>query len=353
MSELFKKIKEYLIIVLSVFITALLVVLQSLKVDSIWILIIAISYLILFLVKEIKEKKKSELEVIERKMTDESIKRIENEVVKRNLELYDKQKILMEFLNRGIIKEDDLILNLNQETFITVYHYNRSVGELRNYLPNKKTPIIQILNDLGFLPVGYAHGSYFYHVININSLPEELREVKYLEAYIRKKFINFWNSFMLQLEKGNKFLYEKYKNKRVFNLSYFISKVFPINMSVGYVNFSSFDRRFLTKFSKFVNIRKMHIDKQKLNDLLNMASISIFVDSFITQDREKIIRNEDKIKKELKIKNLLDYENIKEQEWILTFTKLFDQQKAIDYAEKITSSIQRCCPIIREFISGY
>ena len=346
------QLKEYLIIILAIVASTLLVVLQSLQVDSIWIMTVAIISLILVSAKEINEKRKKDTEAIERKMTDESVKRIENEVVKRNLELFDKQKILMEFLNHGIIKEDDLILNLNQETFITIYHYNRSVGELRSFLPNRKTPIVQILNDLGFLPVGYGPGSYFYHVANISSLPKELQEVKYLEAYIRKKFKKIWNDFMQQLEKDNKTMYGKYKDKRIFNLSYFISKVFPINMGVGYVNFSSFDRKFITNFSKFVNTRKMHIDKQKLNELLSMASVSIFIGSFMTQDREKIIRNEDKIKKQLKVKNLFDYENIKEGEWSLAFSELFDQQKSIEYARIITSSIQRYCPIIREFIHG-
>ncbi len=347
----FGKISDYFLISLVSIVSIALIILEYFQVHRLISLAVAILSLLIILIKEIREKNKDSIEEAERKLTDERIIIIEREVTKKNVELEDRQKIISEFLSEGIIREEDLIKSLNQEPFVILYHYNRGIKqELLQYFPDKKKPINKILNDLGFVPVGFAHGSYFFHVIGAKFLPRPLDDVTYLEAYIKKKMRNSFKNILLNLQKNNPELYNKTKDKKLFNLSYFIGKIFPAHLSVGYVNFSSFDREFTSYYSKFSNLNKMQINEQKLNEILKLASLKIFIKQIPPKDREKIISKEDAIKQEFSINNLLDYQTLSLESWTRALSKILKNDKASVYAKVIRNSTQRYCPIIREFI---
>jgi len=351
MTKILSKIKEYFIIVVSFIAGAILLALQFFGASKFWIFLVALVSLLIIFIEQILAKKKTKIEKAERKLTDERIIVIEKEVVKRNTELEDKQKVILEFLREGIIKEEDLIESLKQEPFVILYHFHRGViKDLRPFLPEGRRAINKILNDLGFVPVGPFHGSYFFHVVGANMLPTPLNDLSYLEAYIRKKIKKYWALMLSNVERENKQLYNKIKDKKILNLSYFLGKLFPSNLSVGYINFSSFDKGFLSYYSKFTNVKELQINEQKLNELLKLASIKLFITKIPPKDKKKILKKEKEIKESLEITNLLDYESITEKQWNLVLSKLFKKEMK-DYIKIIKFSVDRYCPIIREFIN--
>ena len=156
----------------------------------------------------------------------------------------DKQRIFTTFMHKGVVKEESLLESLSQETFIEIYHFN--AGTPKKYLkllPDGKKAMEKILDDLGFVPVGFGPGGYFFHVISTNSLPKELREPIDLEAYIKKLEIKSWKVVEKKLQETDAEEYRSFKEKEKskWNLIYFLSKVFPANLRVGYINYQNFD----------------------------------------------------------------------------------------------------------------
>jgi len=350
MAKILDKIKEYFIILVSFIAGATLLILQFFGASKLWIFLVALISLLIIFTEQILTKKKTKVEEAERKLTDNRIIVIEKEVIKKNTELEDKQKIILEFLKEGIIKEEDLIESLKQEPFVILYHFHRGVlKELRPFLPEGKRAINRVLNELGFVPVGPFHGSYFFHVVGTNLLPAPLNNLSYLEAYIRKKVRKSWSQMLSNVEKQDKQLYDKIKDKKILNLSYFLGKLFPSNLSVGYINFSSFDRDFISYYSKFTNVKELQINEQKLNELLKLASLKLFIVKIPPKDRKKILNKEKEIKERLEITNLLDYESITEEQWNSILSKIFKKEME-DYAKIIKFSVNKYCPIIREFL---
>jgi uncharacterized membrane protein len=353
--EIISYIMDYSFISLAVASGTLIAIFELFNFGVWYTLIVLILNLIIVIIKEIREKHKTNQEKAEEELTDEKIEHIDQEVTTRNDELAYKQRVISEFLKYGVVKEEDILSNLNQEPFIILYHFNRKINkEIEPFLPDNTKAINKILADLGFVPVGAYTGSYFFHVVGANSLPRELNNIAYLEAYIKRKMKNSWKKMWGNMEEKNKDLYQKYKDdkdKRV-NFSYFLGKVFPSNLSIGYLNFSSFDNQFLSYYSKFTNSRKIEVDKQKLNDLLSMASISFFINLIELNDRKQILKNETQIKKNLSIKSLLDYESVSETQWNNELRTIFkdDLEKCGIYAKTIWLTVQKYLPVIKEFI---
>ncbi|MFZ1971062.1 MAG: hypothetical protein WAU65_02700 [Candidatus Nanoarchaeia archaeon] len=99
-------------------------------------------------------------------------------------------------------------------------------------------------------------------------------------------------------------------------------------------------------------MKKLKVNKQKLDNLISLASISFFVGLVEPKDRKIIIQNESKIRKDFQIKNLLDYESITEASWIKELTEIFpnETEKVSNISKKIFDTIQEFIPIIREYL---
>jgi xanthosine utilization system XapX-like protein len=264
----------------------------------------------------------------------------------------DKQRIFTAFIKKGVVKEESLLESLSQETFIEIYHFNATVPKkYLKLLPDGKKVMAKILDDLGFVPVGFGPGSYFFHVISTNSLPEELREPVDLEAYIKKMEIRSWKLVEKKLQEADPDEYKVFKEKErtKWNLIYFLSKVFPANLKVGYINYQNFDSSFLPYLARFSKKIK-NVDKKRLEEIIHLASIEYFIDFIPSIEREIWLKDEGKIKADLKITQLFDYEKISEETWIEIASGLFDKPKAIEYGKGIYTSIKRDLPIIREFL---
>lgn len=316
--------------------------------------IITIFSLAFVAIKELVGEVIADEEKAEKEMTDEKITHIDEELLKRTegLEkekkmLEDKQKIIADFIKNGIIKEDSIIKNLNQESFVILYHYNIALPKkYLGLLPNEKSAIKNIIDKLGFVSVGRKYGSYFFHIINTSSLPKELRQPAYLEAYIRKKVIRSWKIIEDQIKDTDREEFKKIKERRL-NLVYLLGKVFCSELVIGYLNYPLFSEDFLPYLASFTKKIK-DVDKQKLHALISQASLHYFVESITPKDRDKILAKEDEIKKKLGVKSLFDYQGVSKEQWLSVTSGLFESPKSQEYAELIYSSINRSLPIIKE-----
>lgn len=343
---------NYFLIVIAALIAIMILVLTFIQANPSLIALMGIFSTILVMMQQLLQQKKTDVDDAEAKLTKQMMGEIHEKVIERTAELENKQKVISHFLRHGIVKEQDLIEALNQQSFVIFYHYNRQVDkDFAKFLPDNKKFSKVILEELGFVPVGAVYGSYFFHVISSRALPHPLDNVTYLEAYIKKRLFEYWAQLESNL-KQNPTLLEKFKNKKrkKGNLSYFLGKIFPSNLSIGYVNFSSFDVGFLEYCSRFVGSKDLEINTQELKSLISLASIDFFIDSIEPADREKISQNESKIKNKLKIESLFDYASIAEEVWKDVLSLYFDENKATNYSKIINSKTKELCPIIKEFL---
>lgn len=345
-------LSNYLLIILASSVAIAILVLTLIQASPLPIALLGIFSTFLVTLQQILQEKKTDVDDAEAKLTQQVMIDIQEKATKKNVELENKQKVISQFLRRGIVKEQNLIDALNQQSFIILFHYNRAVNrEIAKFLPDNKKFSKVICEELGFVSVAPVHGSYWFHVVNSGALPHQLQNITYLEAYIRKRLLEYWAQLESNLKQDPKLL-ETFKThtRRKGNLSYFLGKIFPSNLSVGYVNFSSFDINFLEYCSRFVNSKELEINTQELRTLISLASIDFFIDSIEPTDREKICQNESKIKNELKIQSLFDYATVSHAEWQRVLSLYFDEVRSAKYTEMISSKAKEFCPIIKEFL---
>ena len=329
-----------------------LLVLSYVQVNPLVIALVGIFSLLLSMTQQLLQQKKTDVADAEANLSERMMEGIRAKVTITTAELENKQKVMSHFLKHGIVKEQDLIETLNQQSFIILFHYNRQMDkDFLKFLPDNKKFSKLILDELGFVPVGAVYGSYFFHVISSTALPHPLDNIAYLEAYIRKRLVEYWTQLESNLE-AYPHLLEKFRKKerKKGNLSYFLGKIFSSNLSIGFVNFSSFDTKFLEYSSRFVNSKNLEIDTQELKSLITLASIAFFIDSIEPIDRKVISQNESKIKNELKIESLFDYATIPNAEWQRVLSVYFNRVKTTNYSEIISSRARELCPIIKEFL---
>ncbi len=351
---------NYIIIILILIVGIVSAISVSYGYPSYIIAALAIVSLLIVAIRDMRDQSSGDLAEAERKLDSERMKKIEATVNKENKELKEKHElakaregIMKDFIKRGIIKEKEILDSMTQESFMVLYHFNKKLPEkYKNLLPDKEKPVDRIIKQLGFVPVGSFAGAYFFHIVNTALLPRDLRQPAFLEAYIKNKVRGSWNTIEAELKKTNKREYNYFKknsDKKV-NLIYLIGKVFTSELRIGYLNYSNFDRRFLPYISGFAK-RIKNVDKKKLHDLLELASLEYFVGGVKNnKDRDKIIRNETKIRKGVGVVTLLEYGNVSREKWMEELLKLFDDTKAEEYVNLVYNSIKRDLPIIREFL---
>lgn len=324
----------------------------------VYLIVITIVALGLIAAKEVLAEKNSDTERAQREMTDRRIKNIEMESIEKRKEheatiklLEEKQFIMKDFIKDGVVKEDEIIKSLKHESFIVLHHFNKKTPQkYLKYLSGGKTVINSILDDFGFVPVSRRQGAYFFHIVNTKSLPSSLRQPAYLEAFIRKKSEEGIKAIENGLKNGNKKEYKNFINnpKSKGYLVYLIGKIFATELNIGYLNWPGFDEKFLPYISRYANKIK-NVDMKKLNDIINMASISYFIRAIEPKPRAIILSNEKEIKKELEIKSIYDYETIPLESWEKVLLKYFDKEQAKIFATILYGSSRRTVPIIREF----
>lgn len=343
---------NYILIVVASFVAVTILVLTFIQGSALFIALLGIFSTLLVMMQQLLQQKKTDVDDAEAKLTNQVMVDIHETATKKTLELENKQKVISQFLRRGIVKEQDLIDALNQQSFIILFHFNRQVNkDFAKFLPNNKIFSKVICEELGFVAVAPVQGGYFFHVINSRALPHQLQNITYLEAYIKKRLVEYWAQLESNLKQDPKLL-ETFKThaRRKGNLSYFLGKIFPANLSIGYVNFSSFDTRFLEYCGRFVSSKELEINTQELRTLISLASIDFFIDTIEPVDRNIISQNESKIKNELKIGSLFDYATISHAAWQRVLSVYFGEVKAANYTEIISSKARELCPIIKEFL---
>ena len=294
----------------------------------------------------------------EKQLSKAQMDRIENEATTKNKELEESKKgleerqlIMKDFMKQGVVKEEDIIKSLKQESFTILHHFNRKTPKkYLEYLPDHKTTINRVIDTLGFVPVGNRAGSYFFHIVTTNSLPVALRQTSNLEAYIKQKNEESLKAIETGLKKHDPVEYREFIKSphRKGYLIYLVGKVFATDLKIGYINFAGFDARFLPYLLRYTRKVK-NVDKKKLNEVLELASISYFLSGIEPKDRDKIVSKEREIKRKLSVKILFDYETITTDTWKQTLKNYFADDKAKKYSITIHEATKRVMPIIREF----
>ena len=124
-------------------------------------------------------------------------------VVAQSREDRAKEKVIRKLLEKGVIKEKDIIERSQTESLVTVFHYGKGIPEeIRKYFEKGKHQVREVLEELGFHSVGFRN-SYFYHAIREDALPKELRNINSLENYIRIKVEENWNKVKSKIKQEN------------------------------------------------------------------------------------------------------------------------------------------------------
>jgi len=342
---------KYFLIAIALGLGISTIVATALDLEKVIIASLGVFSAILFSIQQWLETRKEGKEVAREKLNTKRMKNIDEFIGKTKIELDNKQKVMREFILNAVIKESDVIENLNSESFTIIYHFNRKIYKrVEKKLPNKKKAIDLIIKNLNFVPIGASHGGRFLHIINTNALPKELREISDLRAYIEAKVIESWQYLDKNTRHGSQLQKELQDNPALKgNLIYLLGKIFPQNMCVGQLNFSSFDYRFINFYSKFVNPKTINIDTKRLKSFIQLASIIFLAGKIPKRDKEKLMKLEWKIKKSLKITDLFDFESVDEKELEKLLTEQFSDEKARKYSTTIKSHAKQCGPIIKEF----
>lgn len=352
---------NYFLIILILVVGIASIIISYFNFYSLLIPLMAIISLLLVAIRDMKAQNEADSKGAEKKITDAVIVKIDETLTKENQELKakhqlleDKQTIMKEFLQKEVVKDDDLLQSISEESFMVLYHYNLSTqNSFLEFLPNQRTAINNIIVRLGFVSVGSGHGASFFHIVNTVLLPKELQKPAYLETYIRKKVLNSWKKLSAELKEKDERKYnafQKLMEGNKINLAYLVGKLFISETRIGYLNYPLFSPDFLPYISSFSKKIK-NVNKQKLKEIISSASISYFIEFIPQTDREIIISNENEIKRKLQIKELFDYQSVPKEKWLEITKDLFPSDgKAQKYADGIHDYVGRYLPIIREFL---
>ena len=273
-------------------------------------------------------------------------------VVAENQEDRAKENVMRKLLQNGVIKEKDIIDRSPTESLITVFHYGKSIPrKIRLYFEEGKHPVRAVLDELRFHSVGFGK-SYFYDAIREDALPKELRNINYLENYLKIKVQENWSKVKLKIMNQNSDLYNSYfgQDKNNLRLSLLVAKVLPYNMKIDFITSSSFNSEFLSHFLTYKESLKLDTDKRKLQEFIFNQSVEIFLEDVPPAERKKILTNESNIKELLNITKITDYRHVSREDWSKTLEKYIDQSSLDSIVQVIGNSVTEICSVLHDFL---
>src|SRR3989344_3442608 len=258
--------------------------------------------IILLTITNIRDSKRDKEDKKVEEWRDDKIKEVGEEIKEISSEKKETDDLIRIMINEGVIEDKNLLKKIKQKSFIAIYCYQKSPGSLAKDFREiiVRQPVLTILEDLGFYRLGANHNFY---LIDEKDLPKELRSLNQLEFFLSKHLEIIWLENLNKLKDKNKTLYEKYKDKKVWNFSYFIAKVLSGNSLVGHINWSSFTPESKAKILR--NIRYEEIKKEinfhKISNLIKELNFKLLIRDFPTEDKKELLKLKD-IENELTIK---------------------------------------------------
>lgn len=308
------------------------------------LIIINLAVILFGFIKEIINKREVDEHYAESRFTNEKIQQIESYISNERSGLVEKQTILKLLIKNGVVDEKDVFDNLKQQSFISLFCYQRRLPDELKEVYGPQRPVLSVIESVGFSRLGKMHNFY---VIPSSYLPAELQEVTKIEAYMKFRIKKEWKALMKTAKKDYNEIYEKYKDdEKVFNFSYFITKSFFPNLAIGFINYCCFNKRFVEEYSKFVKLSKIKINKSKIEEFMKMLTVDLLIEELPSNDRELIdIR---KLKKQFKVKTFADYATLSVNDLKKYLMSLFDEEKATLYSAHMIAKAQKYVAVLRE-----
>ncbi len=320
----------------------ILIGLDTLFFKTIYLVIIAIVLEIIILtITNIKDSKRDEDEKKVEEWRDDKIEKVSEEIKEISLEKKEVDDLIRIMMNEGLIDDKNLLKKIKQKSFIAVYCYQKSPSSLAKDFREivGRQPVLSSLEDLGFYRLGANHNFY---LIDEKDLSKELRLLSQLEFFLSKHLEIKWRNSLNKLKDKNKDLYEKYKNKKIWNFSYFIAKVLSGNSLVGHIHWSSFTPESKAKILRNIKYEeiKKEINFHKISNLIKELNFKLLIREFPTEEKKELSKLEN-IENILKIKEFRDYGRISLERYEEFFKEHFNTEKAKYYSEAISNKAKK------------
>ena len=292
-------------------------------------------------ITNIKDSKRDKDDKKVEEWRDDKIEEVNEEVKEISSEKKETDDLIRIMINEGVIDDKNLLEKIKQKSFIAIYCYQKSPSSLAKDFREIiiRQPVLSILEDLGFYRLGANHNFY---LIDEKDLSKELRALNQLEFFLSRNLEIKWKGYINELRNKNRNLYERYKNKQIWNFSYFIAKVLSGNSLVGHINWSSFTPESKAKILR--NVRydeiKKEINFHKISNLIKELNFKLLIRDFSTDDKKELLKLKN-VENELGVKEFRDYGKIFLDTYKAFFKKHFNTEKTKYYSEIISNKAKK------------
>lgn len=255
---------------------------------------------------------------------------------------YEKrQKLVVKLIDNGLIKRETVFKLIKPREFFFIFCYEAPLADdLRKYCPNNRQPILEIIENIGFIKLGKRFN--FYLIIP-ETLNKKFRGVEAIRNFIPRKFNQEIKKIKEEIKNKDKKLYQKVVNEKgghIFNYTFLISSSRLENLFIKYYPFNSFSKKFKDYISGAIDLKKLRTEarekRHEIKTFISSISHDLLLDNVPDRDKKLIINNEKTLKRNLQIEKFTDYARVNfddlKREILLIFS---DQNKAKLYAETI------------------
>ena len=272
---------------------------------------------------------------------DDKIEEVSAAVKVISLEKKEVDDLIKIMINEGLIDDKNLLKKIKQKSFIAVYCFQKSPDSLGKDMREiiGRQPVLSTLEDLGFYRLGANHNFY---LIDEKDLSKELRSLNQLEFFLGKNIELKWKKALNKLKNINTSLYSKYKDKKIWNFSYFIAKILSGNSLVGHINWSSFTPESKAKILRNINYEeiKKEINFHKMPSLVKELNFRLLIRDFSTEEKKELL-NIKNVEDELNIKEFRDYGKLSLKKYVEFFNKHLNTEKTKYYSEIILNKAKK------------
>lgn len=297
--------------------------------------------IIILTITNIRDSKRDKDDKNAEEWRDNKIEEVSEEMKEISLEKKEVDDLIRIMINDGLIDDNNLLKKIKQKSFIAVYCYQKSTSSLAKDFREivGRQPVLSTLEDLGFYRLGSNHNFY---LIDEKDLSKELRSLNQLELFLKKHLEIKWKKLLVILKNKNEALYNRYKDKHIWNFSYFIAKVLSGNSLVGHINWSSFTPESKAKILRNIKYEeiKKEINFHKLPSLVKELNFRLLIRDFSTEEKKDLLKIKN-VDNALTIKEFRDYGKLSIEKYEELFNKHFDTEKSKYYSEIILNKAKK------------
>jgi|SRR3989339_1708536 len=304
--------------------------------------------------------------IVERnKILDKQIKITKEWNEKKEVSL----NLLNRLINKGLIDREEINKPFDNSEIFALYcfpttHQIKRDNQVVHHIGNRIYP--EFLQSLGFIRL---HGIGLFYVISKERLAKELQSTFELKRYILDKVNEIikreWAEYLDSI-KNNRSKYVRSKYQQISSLDYKDVLKFNILLmntdisenNIGYLNNKrAFSNEFNNYLKQQVDLNKINIEKSvkgKIINFVNSISFELFFFEEKKADLDKLKKEEQQIKNNLKIDKWADYLNKNDSDIAIEISKAgFLQIKSLEYARLLKQRVKEYTEALRELRISY